>query len=257
MKSRVIYKNQLGGIAESVDASLNKLGPWGKLGVQVLDPTGVTGWKDLGDALKAFQKEGGLRKAGELSLAALGAVPMLGMFKGFSKLLGVSKKMDKVGDASKLIKKVEDLPKSIDLTTYKKLLDPNFDIKGVLQELSTQELTKLKQCVEYSASQYLQAAGKNITSPELVAKTQRYEDLLSDIDKNIKAKHEKALDDLIREPEEILITPDHNFDVDSLGELQWEVSGRNLNRKAERQAADKALQRRRDHIDKNPVIYFT
>jgi hypothetical protein len=47
-------KYDIGGFIDSVDSSLDKLGTWGKLGVQILDPTGITGWKDLGDSIKAF-----------------------------------------------------------------------------------------------------------------------------------------------------------------------------------------------------------
>lgn len=258
MRAKLIKKHDLGGIAKAVDSSLDGLGTWGKLGVQVIDPTGITGWKDFGDALKAFQKEGGIRKAGELGLAALGAIPMFGSVKGFSKLLGLSKKVDKVGDISKLARTVKDLPKGIDVATYKKLLDPTVNIQEVLGklDLDATDLTKLKECVEYSASRYMEAAGKNITSPELVATTKRYEELLTDLDKNIKLKIEEADRLLYEGGEEMLLTPEHAFDVGTTGNLEWSKTRTHLNRKKEREAAEKARKRRKDFIEDNPIIYF-
>ena len=42
--TKLIKKNGLGGIANSVDSALDGLGTWGKLGVQIIDPTGITSW---------------------------------------------------------------------------------------------------------------------------------------------------------------------------------------------------------------------
>lgn len=106
--SKLIKKNGLGGIAESVDTALDGLGTWGKLGVQVLDPTGITGWKDFGDSLKAFQKEGSLLKAGEMGLSALGVIPMFGLFKGVGKSLG------KLGKGAKAAKQKKVLASQLD-----------------------------------------------------------------------------------------------------------------------------------------------
>lgn len=107
-------KYDIGGFIDSVDSSLDKLGTWGKLGVQILDPTGITGWKDLGDSIKAFQQEKdagkSILKAGEVGLAALGAVPMIGSIG----------KLGKVGRSEKLISKNAKL---FDYDTYKALVD--------------------------------------------------------------------------------------------------------------------------------------
>lgn len=251
--SKLIKKHGLGGIAVAVDSSLDGLGTWGKLGVQILDPTGITGWKDLGDSLKAFQKDGTILKAGELGLSALGVIPMFGMFKSFPKLLGLSKKVDKLGDASKLLRNVSDLPKGINVDIYKKILDPNFDSSALLKAMSSEELTQLKSCVEYSATKYLEAAGKNIVSPELTAKTKKYEQLLADIDKNI---YENSLDDLYKTGDDVLVTSDHVFEVSPTGDLQWPQK-RNLNRKDQRKAAEAAQKRTSEYIQNNPVIYFS
>lgn len=101
-----IKKHFLGGIAEAVDSSLDGLGTWGKLGVQIIDPTGVTGWKDFGDALKTFQKEGSLLSAGGLGLATLGIIPMFGGFGRAAKVI------DKVSDAEKVADAVSDVSKA-------------------------------------------------------------------------------------------------------------------------------------------------
>lgn len=106
--TKLVKKNGLGGIAEAVDSSLNGLGTWGKLGVQIIDPTGITGWKDFGDSLKAFQKEGTLLKAGEMGLYALGAIPMFGIFKSAGKALS------KLGKSTKALKKEKALASQLD-----------------------------------------------------------------------------------------------------------------------------------------------
>ena len=41
-------------LASAVDKDLDSLGTWGKLAVQVLDPTGVTGWEDAKKAYKDY-----------------------------------------------------------------------------------------------------------------------------------------------------------------------------------------------------------
>lgn len=88
MKNKLIKKHGIGGFAEQVDKSLDGLGTWGKLGVQMVDPTGITAWKDLGDSLRKFQKEGTLMSAGELGLMAMGAIPMFGAIKSIAKIPG-------------------------------------------------------------------------------------------------------------------------------------------------------------------------
>lgn len=252
-KTKLIKRNQLGGIAEAVDSSLNGLGTWGKLGVQILDPTGITGWKDFGDSLKAFQKEGSLLKAGEMGLSALGTIPMFGVFKGLPKLLGIAKKADKLEDASKLVKKISDLPKSIDASTYKKLLDPKFNGKEIIQDLDLEDLTKLKNCVESSASKYIQEVGGTAASPELAKRAKKYEELLTDIDKTI---YEKQLDSLYKESEPILVTSQHSFSVSpKSGNTQWE-SRPKLSTKAGRESKQKLDSAKERYLSENPVIYF-
>lgn len=106
--TKLIKKNSLGGIAEAVDSSLNGLGTWGKLGIQIIDPTGITGWKDFGNSLKAFQKEGTLLKARELGLSALGTIPMFGVFKNAGKALS------KLGKSAKALKKEKAITSQLD-----------------------------------------------------------------------------------------------------------------------------------------------
>ena len=115
--TKLIKKHGLGGFAESVDKSLDGLGTWGKLGVQMIDPTGITSWKDLGDSLKTFQKEGTLASAGELGLMTLGAIPMFGVFKSAAKLPGkLLRGTSKVADSAvvKILTNVDkEIPKQI------------------------------------------------------------------------------------------------------------------------------------------------
>lgn len=250
---KLIKKNGLGGIANSVDSALDGLGTWGKLGVQIIDPTGITSWKDFGDSLKAFQKEGTLLKAGEMGLSALGTIPMFGMFKGLPKLLGIVKKADKASDATKLIKKVKDLPKSIDVATYKKLLDPNFNSKAIIEDLDLEDLTKLKGCIELSASKYIKEVGANTASPELVKKARKYEELLTDIDKTI---YQKQLDSLYRESEPIIATQYHSFSVNPRsGNIQAEIHPK-LTTKAGRAELEKLDKAKKQYLSENSIIYF-
>lgn len=112
-------KYQAGGFLDSLDNSLNKLGTWGRLGVEMVDPTGITAWKPTKEAAEAFIKSGSLMGAGSLALNALGAIPMFSAFKAVPKL----------GD---LIKSGKLLKKS------KYLLDPDFvkDLVNPAKELN-------------------------------------------------------------------------------------------------------------------------
>ena len=108
-----------GGFLTSLDNQLNKLGTWGRLGVEMLDPTGVTAWKPLKDSAKAFIKSGTLADAGSVLMNGWAAIPMMGAFKAIPKLGEVIK-------SGKLIKK----------SSY--LLDPDFakDLINPAKELN-------------------------------------------------------------------------------------------------------------------------
>lgn len=116
---KITPKYQTGGFLDSLDNSLNKLGTWGRLGVEMVDPTGITAWKPTKEAAEAFIKSGSLMDAGSLALNALGAIPMFSAFKAVPKL----------GD---LIKSGKLLKKS------KYLLDPDFakDLVNPAKELN-------------------------------------------------------------------------------------------------------------------------
>lgn len=45
------------GIIETVDNFLDSLGTTGRVAVELADPTGVTGWKDLSSATEALKRE--------------------------------------------------------------------------------------------------------------------------------------------------------------------------------------------------------
>lgn len=161
MKNKLIKKHQLGGFAEAVDKSLDGLGTWGKLGVQILDPTGITSWKDLGDSLKAFQKEGTLLRAGELGLTALGAVPMFGVFKAAAKLPSkLFERASKVAEnalVKTLLNTEKELPKQLISKMSSKQKEAavtiiNKEIENIVQDFSKQSAGKLTPEVETAIS---------------------------------------------------------------------------------------------------------
>ena len=45
------------GIIETVDNFLDSLGTAGRVAVELADPTGVTGWKDLSNATEALKEK--------------------------------------------------------------------------------------------------------------------------------------------------------------------------------------------------------
>ena len=45
------------GIIETVDNFLDSLGTTGRVAVELADPTGVTGWKDLSNAIEALKEK--------------------------------------------------------------------------------------------------------------------------------------------------------------------------------------------------------
>lgn len=264
---KITTKYQLGGFIDSVDSSLDKLGTWGKFGVQLLDPTGITSWKDISTALKDFQKTGGLKEAGSLALAGLGAIPAFGTFaklgklgkldflKSFPKLNEVVTKTSKVIDSNKLIKKASDLPKAINIDTYKKLIDPSTsasEAASFLKDLDLEDLTKLKSCVESSAMQYVESVGKAIKSPEQAVKMEKYESLLSTIDKQ---KHRLSMDELYSEPEAIIATTNHAYDVTNNGAVTWGRSSYSTT-KADTEKASKAAKNRKKYDSENSEVYF-
>lgn len=115
----VTPKYNIGGFLDTIDTSLNKLGTWGRLGVEMLDPTGMTAWKPTKEAAEAFIKSGSLLDAGNLAFNAWAAIPMFSAFKIIPKL-------------GELIKSGRLLKKS------KYLLDPDFakDLVNPAKELN-------------------------------------------------------------------------------------------------------------------------
>lgn len=81
-------------IEKGIDFIGNKLDDMGIVGtaIQMADPTGITGYKDVKDSYENFKKDSSLANAGLLGLAALGALPMIGKIP---KVLSKSKKLGK------------------------------------------------------------------------------------------------------------------------------------------------------------------
>lgn len=102
---KLIPKHGLGNIIDTIDSKLNSLGEWGKLGVQMIDPTGISGWKDVKETSKALAKEKSMSNIASFAMAALGAIPMVG---GLGKLIG------KGSNAIKTIDKIQDTAKASD-----------------------------------------------------------------------------------------------------------------------------------------------
>lgn len=262
-------KYDIGGFIDSIDSSLDKLGIWGKLGVQVLDPTGVTSWKDLETSLKDFQKVGGLKEAGSLALAGLGAIPAFGVFAKLGKIatLGgnkfpkLTKLLSETNDtinAGKLLKKTSDLPKGIDVNIYKKLIDPDTNVTKIIESLDTSDLAKLRSCVESSAQQYIKSLGNATKTQKQTKKLEKYEKLLSDIDTESEKKFKEAVEAGMDISEDLpSVTKYHEFDVDNNGAIVAHRSYYNLNRKVDKEKLNRANKNRKDFEEENSEIYFT
>lgn len=123
-KRKLIRKASIGGFLSDISKitqegleNLGKLGTTGKIaeiGINLLDPTGVTGWKELGEAVTALSNEKNATNFGKFILAALGAMPATGTAKKVQNILDginegkdilkIVKGVDEVQDASKIIK---------------------------------------------------------------------------------------------------------------------------------------------------------
>lgn len=61
-------------IIETVDNFLDSLGTIGRVAVELADPTGVTGWKDLSNATEALKEEKSIGNISNFALALAGAL---------------------------------------------------------------------------------------------------------------------------------------------------------------------------------------
>ncbi len=111
---KITPKFQEGGFLNTLDAQLDKLGTWGRLAVEALEPTGITAWKPTEEAAEAFIKSGSLKDAGSLVLNALGAIPAVGV-------IGKIGRLGNLVTGEKLIKKSKYL---FDPAFYKDLVNP-------------------------------------------------------------------------------------------------------------------------------------
>ena len=66
------------GIIETVDNFLDSLGTTGRVAVELADPTGVTGWKDLSNATEALKEKKSIGNICNFALALAGALPVIG-----------------------------------------------------------------------------------------------------------------------------------------------------------------------------------
>lgn len=123
-KRKLIRKASIGGFLSDISKitqegleNLGKLGTAGeiaKLGITLFDPTGVTGWKELGEAVTLLSKEKNATNFGKFVLAALGAMPAAGTAKKVQNILNginegkdilkIVKGVDEVQSASKIVK---------------------------------------------------------------------------------------------------------------------------------------------------------
>ena len=123
-KRKLIRKASIGGFLSDISKitqegleNLGKLGTAGKIaeiGINLFDPTGVTGWEELGKAVTALSNEKNITNFGKFVLAAVGATPATSVAKKVQNILdGVNegkdilkiiKGVDEVQDASKIIK---------------------------------------------------------------------------------------------------------------------------------------------------------
>lgn len=106
---------QMGGLIDTIDAKLDSLGTLGRLGVELLDPTGITGYKYLKDSYNEFMGDKSLKNAGKVGLAILGAFPVIGSLGKAGKVARAVDKIDDVSDARKALK-LKDFQKATDLS---------------------------------------------------------------------------------------------------------------------------------------------
>lgn len=66
------------GIIETVDNFLDSLGTTGRVAVELADPTGVTGLKDLSNATEALKEKKSIGNIGNFALALAGELPVIG-----------------------------------------------------------------------------------------------------------------------------------------------------------------------------------
>ncbi len=181
-----------GGFLDSLDSQLDKLGSFGRFIVEATEPTGLTAWKPTEKALEAFMKDSTIGTGANLLFNAWAAVPAFGVLRSLPRLASLLfTKASRKGEA-KLVRKIEDLPKVIDVDTYKKIIDPKTDCSELLAKLNFEDLKKLQSCVETSATKFAESMGDTVKTPEQVAKLQKYEQLLKDLDKNINRTLEEA-----------------------------------------------------------------
>ena len=118
-KRKLICKASTGGllsdIAKITQEGLENLGKSGKvgkiaeIGITMLDPTGITGWEELGEAATLLSKEKNITNFGKFVLAGLGAIPTINpikLFKVVDKGKDLYKVVNGAEDSLKLIKKV-------------------------------------------------------------------------------------------------------------------------------------------------------
>lgn len=156
---KLIKKHQLGGIADWVDTKLDSLGNWGKLGAQLADPTGITGWKDLKDSYNDFQQKHSWASAGALGIAALAAVPMMGYVGKAGRFV---KEAEAIGDIAKGINTASDAARGFSKATRavtmtakeaSQFFDP--DVVKVIKEIDNPHIGEVAQ---YFSTEQVKAA---------------------------------------------------------------------------------------------------
>lgn len=107
------YK-QLYGYAEGTDGVLNSYykpesveGLLAKTAIQLADPTGISSYPDVWYSGKEFFNDPSWRKAGDVGLNVISALPLIGKVTAPFKAAKMAKMLDRVGDATALMKGVE------------------------------------------------------------------------------------------------------------------------------------------------------
>lgn len=161
---------------DKVDQLGSKLEDMGTAGtaIQIVDPTGITGYKDVKDSYQNFKEDSSLANAGLLGLAALGALPMIGVFgkaKKFQKIeeaigdvTGGIKKLEKASDAEKITQKATTVKEA------EKTISKMYEPVSVSKEFSKYLNSIAKKTNDERIQRLAEAVGNNQKLPHAYVK---------------------------------------------------------------------------------------
>lgn len=151
-----VYKGVKEFITDSRNvAKLETLGSVAKLGVQLIDPTGISGWGDFYNSAKTFKNNQTWANFGDLALNTLGIIPTFG---GKAKAAGIAlagvgtlgRVANKTTDVAKLADRIHSVEKGENLIENFRTFEQTFDGSQVVTKedvaarlgKSVEELTK-------------------------------------------------------------------------------------------------------------------